>query len=170
MMRSLTLTLMLGLLCGPVAAQEINVTPLAEPEEDLSPLQPLDDLIGELVTIPFEDEADGPTQAPRIAVLEGVGGQLRVLDKLTGVVTDLDFKAGETGTLGFLNVTLSECRYPEDNPAGDAFAFVRVHDAKANAELFVGWMLASAPALNAMDHPRYDVWALRCTTSAPDGT
>ncbi len=31
--------------------------------------------------------------------------------------------------------------------------------------LFSGWMLASAPALNAMDHPRYDVWALRCITS-----
>ncbi|MDA9980314.1 DUF2155 domain-containing protein, partial [Yoonia sp.] len=30
---------------------------------------------------------------------------------------------------------------------------------------FAGWMLASAPALNAMDHPRYDVWALRCITS-----
>jgi hypothetical protein len=28
--------------------------------------------------------------------------------------------------------------------------------------LFEGWLIASAPALNAMDHPRYDVWALRC--------
>jgi len=25
-------------------------------------------------------------------------------------------------------------------------------------------MIASSPALNALDHPRYDVWVMRCTT------
>ena len=33
--------------------------------------------------------------------------------------------------------------------------------------LFEGWMIASSPALMALDHPRYDVWALRCG-AAPD--
>ena len=28
--------------------------------------------------------------------------------------------------------------------------------------LFSGWMLASSPALSALDHPRYDVWVLSC--------
>ncbi|MEO0381372.1 MAG: DUF2155 domain-containing protein, partial [Pseudomonadota bacterium] len=27
------------------------------------------------------------------------------------------------------------------------------------------WMIASAPALSAMEHARYDVWVMRCTTS-----
>jgi hypothetical protein len=170
-MRSLSLYLAFGLLCGPIAAQEIVVTPLVEAEtEDVSPLQPLDELIGELTTIPFDDEPDGPTFGPRIDVLAGVGGQLRVLDKLTGVVTDMELTNGEVGELGFLTVTLQECRYPSDNPAGDAFAFVEVQDSKENIRLFSGWIIASAPALNAMDHPRYDVWALRCTMSAPDDT
>jgi len=30
--------------------------------------------------------------------------------------------------------------------------------------VFKGWMIASSPALNALDHPRYDVWVLRCIT------
>ena len=30
--------------------------------------------------------------------------------------------------------------------------------------IFSGWMLASSPALNALEHPRYDVWVLRCIT------
>ncbi|MEZ5716636.1 MAG: DUF2155 domain-containing protein [Paracoccaceae bacterium] len=30
--------------------------------------------------------------------------------------------------------------------------------------IFTGWMVASSPALNAMDHRRYDVWVLRCIT------
>ena len=31
--------------------------------------------------------------------------------------------------------------------------------------LFDGWMIASSPALSALDHPRYDVWVLRCSST-----
>ena len=27
---------------------------------------------------------------------------------------------------------------------------------------FTGWMFASSPALNALEHPVYDVWVLDC--------
>ena len=30
---------------------------------------------------------------------------------------------------------------------------------------FSGWMIASTPALSAMDHSRYDIWVMRCATS-----
>lgn len=93
------------------------------------------------------------------------GGELRVLDKLTGEVTDLSLQNGETDRLGFLSVTLRECRYPAANPAGDAYVEVVVTYRDDPEPLFSGWMLASSPALEAMDHPRYDVWALRCITS-----
>jgi hypothetical protein len=103
--------------------------------------------------------------APSVAVITGSGGELRILDKLNGAVTDVSLEPGQTAQLGFLSVSLVACRYPADNPSGDAYAFVEVLDRKENIELFAGWLLASAPALNAMDHPRYDVWALRCITS-----
>ena len=90
------------------------------------------------------------------------GGVVRVLDKINGTVTDLDLSDGETRAVGSLTVTLSECRYPVVNPAGDAYALVSIHTAKDEAAVFEGWMIASSPALSAMDHPRYDVWALRC--------
>ena len=123
---------------------------------------PLDELILEL-DAPIEPQ--GPTEAPQIDVMAGLGAELRILDKLTGAVTDLSLQQGEIAQLGFLSVALVECRYPVDNPFGDAFTFLQVQDLKENVALFSGWMLASAPALNAMDHPRYDVWALRCITS-----
>lgn len=28
--------------------------------------------------------------------------------------------------------------------------------------IFKGWMLSSSPALNAIEHPVYDVWLLKC--------
>ena len=96
---------------------------------------------------------------------EASGGMLRVLDKVTGAVTDITLQHGETGALGHLTITLDECRFPASNPNGDAFAKLTVIYRDSTAPVFRGWMIASAPALNAMDHPRYDVWALRCITS-----
>lgn len=99
------------------------------------------------------------------AAVAAPGGDLRVLDKLTGDVTDLSLQNGETAALGFLKVTLNECRYPAANPSGDAYAEIVVTYRDEPQPLFTGWVLASSPALHAMDHPRYDVWALRCITS-----
>ncbi|WP_439155416.1 DUF2155 domain-containing protein [Yoonia sp.] len=98
-------------------------------------------------------------------VQTAAGGTLRVLDKLTGELTDMSLQVGESSTLGYLQVTLNQCRFPVSNPAGDAYAEVVVRYRDAADPVFAGWMLASSPALNAMDHPRYDVWALRCMTS-----
>lgn len=98
-------------------------------------------------------------------VSEAAAGDLRVLDKLTGQTTDLSMQAGETREIGYLKVTLNACRYPTSNPNGDAFAEVKVLYRDDVAPVFSGWMIASSPALNAMDHPRYDVWVLRCITS-----
>lgn len=96
------------------------------------------------------------------AVSDAPGGLLRVLDKLSGVVQDLDLGRGQSQVIGRLTVQLNDCRYPTDNPASDAFAHLTVHDSVADAPIFAGWMVASSPALSALDHPRYDVWVLRC--------
>ena len=64
-----------------------------------------------------------------------------------------------------LTITLIECRHPVGNPAADAFVHVLIHDARQPEPVFRGWMIASSPALNALDHPRFDVWAIRCTSS-----
>jgi hypothetical protein len=34
--------------------------------------------------------------------------------------------------------------------------------------LFKGWMFASSPSVNAMEHPTYDVWVINCTMEEPD--
>jgi hypothetical protein len=91
---------------------------------------------------------------------------LRTLDRRNGAVEDVLVEAGKTVRLGRLAITLSECRFPAANPAGDAFAHLVIADTEAETEaappVFSGWMVASSPALNPLDHPRYDVWVLRC--------
>jgi hypothetical protein len=106
-----------------------------------------------------------PLQAQNTQTATGDGAVLRVLDKINGEVMDLSLPNGTGGVAWRMQVELGECRYPVGNPAGDAFAFLTLRHEGAQEPLFRGWMIASAPALNALDHPRYDVWVIRCTTS-----
>ena len=94
------------------------------------------------------------------------GGTLRALDKVTGIARDIYLRQGETLKLGKLIIILGECRYPISNPVGDAFVHITVVDQKGEETYFRGWMVASSPALNALDHVRYDVWPLRCSNSS----
>ncbi|MHA6266547.1 DUF2155 domain-containing protein [uncultured Aliiroseovarius sp.] len=95
---------------------------------------------------------------------KATGAMLRGLDKVSGEPTDFTMNVGDTVEIGNLRVTLGECRYPTDNPSGDAYAWLVIRDGTADDVTFEGWMIASSPALNALDHQRYDVWVLRCVT------
>jgi hypothetical protein len=101
----------------------------------------------------------------RLQAAIGTGAVLRGLDKVSGVVIDLEVPTGATGQIFGLDLGVSECRYPDGNPAGDAYAYLVIRAQGVEGAIFTGWMIASAPALNALDHARYDVWVLRCTTS-----
>lgn len=92
--------------------------------------------------------------------------KLRILDKLTGQVADVELGRGQTAQYGRLTVLMDDCRYDAENPAAEAFAHVTILDSSRADPMFNGWMSASSPALSALDHPRYDVWVLRC--AVPD--
>ena len=90
---------------------------------------------------------------------------LRGLDRINGTVEDIVITVGETITYERLEVTLLACRYPRGDINSDAFAQMIIRDIREDAPKFIGWMFASSPALSALDHPRYDVWVLRCQSS-----
>ncbi|MGB5559799.1 MAG: DUF2155 domain-containing protein [Paracoccaceae bacterium] len=98
------------------------------------------------------------------ALTAPAGAMLRAMDKVSGDVVDFDLTPGQTKQLGRIQVTLGECRYPAGNPNGDAYAYLVIRNAGVEVPSFTGWMIASSPALDALDHPRYDVWVLRCIT------
>jgi hypothetical protein len=93
---------------------------------------------------------------------EAEGGSLRFLDKLTSETGDVTLNRGQSAKFGRLLVRLDSCRYPAANPASDSEAYLTIVEEATGLELFAGWMLASSPALSALDHPRYDVWVLSC--------
>lgn len=108
----------------------------------------------------------GPaTSVSRPATRQGDRITLRALDRMLGRPTDLELVVGQTVLFGRIAIHVPECRFPAENPSSDAFAHLRVFDTGGNA-LFDGWMVASSPALSALEHPRYDVWVLRCASTS----
>lgn len=105
----------------------------------------------------------GPAQA-QVATQDAPGAVLRAVDKFSGKVVDIEMRSGTSVRFGPLSISLTECRFPAGNPAGDAFAGLYVTEDATDLPVFAGWMVASSPGLNPMDHARYDIWVLGCTT------
>ena len=92
-----------------------------------------------------------------------IGARIATLDKIASETREFVIAPGAPSQVGDIEVTLGECRYPPSNPTGEAFAWLEIRESPETDPVFTGWMVASSPALNALDHPRYDVWVIRCT-------
>jgi len=102
----------------------------------------------------------------RVPTTESRGAILRGLDKMTGETQDIDINDGQTKRFDRLEISLGDCRYPTENPAGNAYAYLTIRDIREELPRFQGWMIAASPALSALDHPRDDVWVLHCKLPA----
>jgi len=151
----------LSLVLVPVVAPAQTDTVTGD-GDDVFTLTPELDLEGAAEDGSFEESVED-VQRPQATTADGA--VLRGLDRVTGALEDLELANGESRKFGRLAVTVSECRFPAGNPAGDAYAYLVIRAEGAERPAFEGWMIASSPALNALDHPRYDVWVLRCITS-----
>lgn len=91
--------------------------------------------------------------------------ELQGLDKITARTVTFQVGIGETVKFGALVITVQACdRTPPTEPP-ESTAFLDIYEARpgeAPNDLFHGWMFASSPALNALEHPVYDVWVLEC--------
>jgi hypothetical protein len=98
------------------------------------------------------------------------------LDKITGRITNFDVYIDETVQFGALQLTPRVCytRPPTETQRTSVFLEVDQVSLKGGTQrIFTGWMFADSPALNAIDHPVYDIWLVDCKQSSdvppPDG-
>jgi len=101
-----------------------------------------------------------------VKTTDGAGAVLRSLDRITGQVADFEVPNGQSFQRGKITVTVRECRYPVRAIDRDAFAHLTINNQGGERPVFDGWMVASSPALSALEHPRYDVWVLKCLAPA----
>jgi hypothetical protein len=94
---------------------------------------------------------------------------LRALDKITGRVSTLELPVGKTARFGTLEITAWQCDQapPEQPPESAAFLEIQELQPHENPQpRFTGWMLASSPALSALEHPVYDLWVIDCKNAS----
>lgn len=99
------------------------------------------------------------------ADLVGDTALLQWLDKVTARISPVEVPVGGTVRVGTLEIAVERClkRSPEEPPESAAFLTIReVRPGEAPVRHFEGWMFASSPALNALEHPVYDVWVKDC--------
>ncbi|MCE2516985.1 MAG: DUF2155 domain-containing protein [Alphaproteobacteria bacterium] len=99
--------------------------------------------------------------------VEGSVGSLQALDKITARISTLEFTVGEATRFGSLQIIIHSCRFRPPTMAPEHAALMEIrtidhHDVVSRETIFQGWMFASSPALNALEHPVYDVSVLAC--------
>ena len=96
-------------------------------------------------------------------------GVFQGLDKITARIKTFEIQVGTLKKFGILDIDLQKCVYslPLDEP--ESIAYIKVLDksdkysvTKDKVSIFEGWIFASSPALNAMEHPVYDVSLISC--------
>ena len=100
---------------------------------------------------------------------------LRTLDKVTARITEIMVPVGDRATVGTLEIFPRYCRTRPPIEPPESFAYLEIDDVglRDNAErwrVFDGWMVASSPALNPLEHPVYDVWVIDCITVSPEAS
>ena len=97
-------------------------------------------------------------KAMPVVVLQG-------LDKITARVSTFEIEVGKVGFFGVLSIKVKSCKKKPPTEPPEKVAFLVINDLKPGEkmiEVFKGWMFASSPGLNGLEHPVYDVWVLDC--------
>jgi hypothetical protein len=95
---------------------------------------------------------------------------LRALDKITGKAVELFAPLNQPVKFKTLTIVARYCYSTPPSETPETSAFLQIDDHRPDRperRVFSGWMYASSPGLNGMQHPLYDVWVINCKTSSP---
>ncbi len=102
---------------------------------------------------------------------------IQALDKVSARSVRFEAAVGKPVRYKSLVFTVRACeRAAEDEAQSDAIAHVTVQSQPRPApgkptppprQAFRGWMYASSPGLNPLEHPIYDAWLITCRAASP---
>jgi len=102
---------------------------------------------------------------------------LQALDKVTAQSIRFEAEVGRPVRYKSLIFTVKACeRSAPDEPVADSIAFLTIASQPRGApgkpapparQVYRGWMYASSPGLNPLEHPAYDAWLITCKAPAP---
>lgn len=120
--------------------------------------------------------AAAPLVSPALAQQSGIPaipGKVAVfngLNKVTARISRIVAPVDQPVEFGSLVITARYCESAPPEEAPEARVFVEVDQTTATApteRVFDGWMFASSPGINALDHAIYDIWPVSCSDQPP---
>lgn len=93
--------------------------------------------------------------------------ELQALDKITARISTLTAEVGKPSRYGTLELMVHACTFRPPTMPPEIAALIEISSVDhkgliSDEPIFKGWMFASSPALNALEHPVYDVSVLDC--------
>jgi len=105
---------------------------------------------------------------------------IQALDKVTAASVRFEAAVGRPVRYKSLIFTVKACeRAAPDEAMEDSIAYLTVESQPKPApgkptppprQAFKGWMYASSPGLNPLQHPVYDAWLITCRATAPEAS
>ena len=175
-----------GLVAAQTTAPAPAVTPSAPateeaPPEVVAPPAPV-------AAPPMQASEVAPAAPPKAQVVEkpaeGVIKRarydvaiLQALDKVTAETVRFEAAVGQPVRYKTLVFTVTACEQTApDEPLEDSIAYLTIDSqpkptpgrpTPATRQVFKGWMYASSPGLDPLEHPVYDAWLITCRAAAP---
>lgn len=140
----------------PEETGETEADDIIEDDDIIAPLS-----IMEVPVLDIVDEGEEEAALKPMLV-----GSFSLLHKVTAKVQKIDLLSGQEYAIGDMSLTMHDCisTPPEEPPETKAFLEISEFKAGRDKALFTGWMFASSPGINAMEHPVFDIWPLACKT------
>lgn len=140
----------------PDETGETEADDIIEDDDIIAPLS-----IMEVPVLDIVDEGEEEAALKPMLV-----GSFSLLHKVTAKVQKIDLLSGQEYAIGDMSLTMHDCisTPPEEPPETKAFLEISEFKAGRDKALFTGWMFASSPGINAMEHPVFDIWPLACKT------
>ena len=140
----------------PEETGETEADDIIEDDDIIAPLSIMEVPVLDIVD---EDEEEAALKPMLV-------GSFSLLHKVTAKVQKIELLSGQEYAIGDMSLTMHDCisAPPEEPPETKAFLEISEFKAGRDKALFTGWMFASSPGINAMEHPVFDIWPLACKT------
>lgn len=89
---------------------------------------------------------------------------VRILDKITAKSSIVDIKIGEKYNYASLGISIYQCWNAPLDQKPETKILIRVEEERDEKKqnLFFGWLFASSPSISSIEHPIYDITAIKC--------
>ncbi|CAN5700727.1 hypothetical protein BH10PSE5_BH10PSE5_31820 [soil metagenome] len=171
---------------APVAPSPLPAANQPQPAEEAPPA--IVPVPAPVATPPVQASEVAPAAPPKAQVVEKPAEStikrarydfaiIQALDKVTAETVRFEAAVGQPVRYKTLVFTVKACEHAAaDEPQEDAIAYMTVDSQPKAApgkptppprQAFKGWMYASSPGLNPLQHPVYDAWLITCRAAAP---